>query len=307
MSTENKETQPENDELLKSIDSLIDEYFTEPALEESSEEVEKSIDIAGDSKTKADEAANQAPKGQKDEARGAGRPKQISDVPQNDQDGARAKDYDGAISENEGKEDEPDEAKKQAQSVDQTSDKGRMSGSSKAPKSAPFKKSEEESDVVTLSKAEFEELQSLKKAKEDAEAEELKKAQEAEELKKAEEAKKEQEALIKAAVQDATSDIRKENEELRKSLNESSAILKAMAGQPQRAKSVTGIEQLEKSVDPDGQPKEEKLTKSDILDAAEELVMKGQLSDEVVTEIEMTHTVSDPQIRAQIEKYANEK
>lgn len=296
MSTENKETQPENDELLKSIDSLIDEYFTEPALEESSEEVEKSIDIAGDSKTKADEAANQAPKGQKDEARGAGRPKQISDVPQNDQDGARAKDYDGAISENEGKEDESDEAKKQAQSVDQTSDKGRMSGSSKAPKSAPFKKSEEESDVVTLSKAEFEELQSLKKAKEDAE-----------ELKKAEEAKKEQEALIKAAVQDATSDIRKENEELRKSLNESSAILKAMAGQPQRAKSVTGIEQLEKSVDPDGQPKEEKLTKSDILDAAEELVMKGQLSDEVVTEIEMTHTVSDPQIRTQIEKYANEK
>lgn len=296
MSTENRETQPENDELLKSIDSLIDEYFTEPAPEESSEEVEKSIDIAGDSKTKADEAANQAPKGQKDEARGAGRPKQISDVPQNDQDGARAKDYDGAISENEGKEDEPDEAKKQAQSVDQTSDKGRMSGSSKAPKSAPFKKSEEESDIVTLSKAEFEELQSLKKAKE-----------EAEELKKAEEAKKEQEALIKAAVQDATSDIRKENEELRKSLNESSAILKAMAGQPQRAKSVTGIEQLEKSVDPDGQPKEEKLTKSDILDAAEELVMKGQLSDEVVTEIEMTHTVSDPQIRAQIEKYANEK
>ena len=87
----------------KSIDAMIDELFTEAP-------VEKSIDISKDAKTTADAAVNQAPKGQDDDKRGAGRPKQISDVPKTDTDGKRDGKYDDDITENDGKEMSPEEA-----------------------------------------------------------------------------------------------------------------------------------------------------------------------------------------------------
>ena len=115
------------EELNKSIDALIDDIFSE-----EEEVVEKSIDIVQDNKATADEAVNQAPKAQKDESRGAGRPKQVSDVPQMDMDGRRESKYDDSTTENENKEDEPEETK-QSQSMDQTQDKKRIASKPKAP------------------------------------------------------------------------------------------------------------------------------------------------------------------------------
>lgn len=282
-----KETQSQ-EELNKSIDLLVDELFAEKS-EEQPENVEKSIDIAQDSKTTADAAVNQAPKAEKDEARGAGRPAQISDVPQVDQDGSRDKQYDAAISERDGVEDENEEAKKQANSIDQTSDKGRMADKPAAPKMAPFKKSESGEEVVEVSKDEYEAYQAFKKSQEEAKKQE--------ELKKAE---RFQADLIKSAVTEAVSGLKAENEELRKSMKEQSELLKAFANKPQQPKSITGIEALEKSVAPED--KSQYFTKSEMLDAAEELVKSGSLTIDDVIELENTGSLVDSRKRVLVEK-----
>lgn len=289
MSTEQDKVQ--NEDLNKSIDTLLDDIF--------SEDIEKAsaIDIAGDAKTNADAAVGKVPKGQKDEARGAGRPKQISDVPQVDMDGSRDGEYDAKITENENKESEPDEAKKQAKAIDQVSKEGHKAGSSKAPASRPFKKSEN-GESEEISDEEYKEFQEFKKSKvEAAEAEELKKA---EDLKKADEEK--QETLIKSAVSAATDDLRKSMDTLQKTNTEQAELLKAMAGRPQRPKSVVGIEQLEKSQDPDLDERSETFTKSQMLDAAEELYKSKEIPMEAVVELDNTGTVYDPHVRKLIEK-----
>ncbi len=280
---------PKNEDLAKSIDTLLDEVFSEPA-----EQVEKSIDIAGDAKTTADAALSGVPSSQKDEARGAGRPKQISDVPQTDMDGRRESEYDGAIADAK-KEDEPEETD-QSPSIDQTSGKGRMGGKPAAPKVAPFKKSIEVTDE------ELKEFEEFKKAK-SAEAE---KAAKAEELRKSEELKKSQEELIKSAVREATSQLARENAELRKSFTETQALIKAMAEQPVRAKSITGIEVLEKSIAPEDKGPQA-FTREEVLDAAFELAKSGKIPSEVVSEIEMTKRTSNADARMKIEKYLEGK
>ncbi len=297
MSIEQDKVKSTSEELTKSIDSLIDELFSE-SIEKGS-----AIDIAGDADKTADGAISKAPKGQQDSARGAGRPKQISDVPQKDMDGRRDSEYDASISENEGKEDEPDEAKKQAQSIDQTSGKGRIKSSSKAPKVRPFKKSEDESELEEISEEEYKEFQEFKKAKTEA----ADKALQEEELKKAQDAKKEQEDLLKSVVESALSGVRKENEELRKSFQESQALLKAMASQPQQPKSITSIEVVEKSEGSTEKSGPEAFSKSEILDAAEELAKSGKIDSLIVSEIEMTNRCSDDASRDKIEKFLEEK
>lgn len=287
-----------NEELIKSIDALLDEVF--------SDTVEKGspLDLADDNKTTADAAVSKAPSMQKDEARGAGRPKQISDVPQNDTDGKRASAYDDAIAEDSGAK-EPDEAKKQSKAIDQVSSQGHMAAGSKAPSQAPFKKSEEASydrETIQVTPEEYELLKQLKKSQ----AEAAQKAKEAEELKKAESSKKEQEELVKSAVAAATSKLARENEELRKSFAETNALIKAMASQPQRSKSITGIDALEKSVAPE-EKGAETFSKSEILDAAFELAKSGKIASTVVSEIEMTNRCSDSEARAKIEKYLEQK
>lgn len=286
------------EELNKSIDALIEDIFSEET-EDNKVEKASPIDIAQDAKTTADAAVNQAPSSQKDESRGAGRPKQISDVPQTDMDGRRDSEYDASTTENENKEDEPEETE-QSPSIDQTSEgKGRMKGEkAAAPKNAPFKKSETgDSKPESLSDEEWQEFQEFKKSKMEAKQEELRKS---EELKKME-AKKEQEELIKSAVYAALEPLKKENEELKKSFNEQSELIKAMASQPKRPKSITGIEQLEKSMD--GETTPTTFSKSEKLDAAFELAKSGKISDTIVSELEMTGYVSDPEARTQIEKY----
>lgn len=246
------------EELSKSIESLVDELFAvdEDAVEEV---VEKSLDIAGDSKTTADAAVKQAPKAQKDESRGAGRPKQISDVPQEDEDGKREGKYDDSITENEGKEDENGEAKKQIGSTEQM--------------------------TKSVSDEEWAEFQEFKKSKEA--------------MKKSEAP---QEDLIKAQIEDAISGFRSENEELRKAVQEQSELLKSLAKTPQRPKSVTSIEALQKGFDEDTQVEEETFSKGEILDVAEDLYKSGKIKMDHVIEIEQTGTCSDAQVRSLIER-----
>jgi hypothetical protein len=289
MSTENKTAQSE--ELTKSIDALLDEVF--------SEVVEKGspLDLAQDSKTTADAAIASAPAMQSDASRGAGRPKQISDVPQSDQDGKRDSEYDAAIAQAHGEE-ENEEAKKQSKAIDQVSAQGHMASKPVAPRSAPFKKS----DGTELSDEEVKEFEEFRKSK----AEAAQKAAKVEELRKAESAKKEQEDLVKSAVAAATAKFQKENEELRKSFHETQELIKAMASQPVRAKSVTNIESLEKSQDPSTKGPET-FTKSEILDAAFDLAKSGKIDSVIVSEIEMTGRCNDAEARAKIEKHLEGK
>lgn len=253
-----------NEELIKSIDQELDSLFAEET-PEAEESVEKSIDIAKDASTKADEVVNKAPKGEDDEKRGAGRPKQISDVPSTDMDGKREGEYDGSISSKQKEEDSPE--------ADQVKEKNQV------------KKS--------LTEEEYAEYMALKKAKEEAaQAEILKKNRE------------EQMDLIKSAVREATNDLRKENEELRKSLTEQSQLVKAMAERPVRRKSIDNVAALEKSQSEGGEKKPESFSKSEMLDAAEKLLAKGVSGFKLdhVIELENTGFIYDANARALLEK-----
>ena len=267
--------------LEKSIDELIDQVFAE--------NVEKSIEISKDAQTKADEAAKKAPKAQKDEARGAGRPAQISDVPQTDQDGARAKDYDASISEK-AKEKDQEEAD-QVKEMNQIKAKGGQDASK--PKAAPFKKAFEESE-------EYQEYLELKKAKAEAEAEELRKAEE-----------QKQEDLIKSVV-DRTAErvaarYEGEIEELKKSLSESNTMIKAMANSPRTAKSITGIEQLEKSSESAPKAEASHFTKSEAKDLAMEAFEKGIITDAEAIEVDNNGFIYNPESRKRFEAYVANK
>ena len=262
------------DELNKSIDSLIDDLFAEPVTKAG-----ENFEVANAAKTTADAAIASAPAMQDDASRGAGRPKAISDVPKTDEDGKRDGTYDASIAAAIG-EIENEEAKKQAKSIDQTTSAGRM-GEGPKMKDPRLTKS--------VTEEEYAEFQAFKKAKEEEaiKAEELRKS---EEIKKSEDLKKaELENLVKSAVAAAVEPVKKENETLKKSLAESATLIKAMAGQPQRSKSVTGIEALEKSQPEHSGPQE--FTKSEKLDAAERLVMKKALPVDAVVELENTGTV----------------
>jgi len=258
-----------NEDLNKSIDTLIEDLFAEPV------QKGENFEVANAAKTTADAAIAAAPAFQDDASRGAGRPKQISDVPKNDQDGKRDGTYDATIAAAVS-EIENDEAKKQAKSIDQTTSAGRM-GEGKKMSDPRLSKS--------LTDEEYAEFEAFKKSKiekeEQAKQDEIKKS---EDLKKAE-----LQNLIKAQVEQAIQPVKQENEQLKKSLNESQALIKAMAGQPQRSKSVTGIEALEKSLPENSGPQE--FTKSEKLDAAERLVMKKALPADAVIELENTGTV----------------
>lgn len=273
----------QNDELNKSIDTLIESIF--------SEKIEKgeNFEVANASKTTADAVVNAAPAAQDDASRGAGRPKQISDVPKNDEDGKRDGTYDATIAQVVS-EIENDEAKKQAKSIDQTTSAGRLS---EGPK---MKDPRAGGQIMkSISDEEYAEFESFKKAK----AEAAEKAKQ-EELKKSEDLKKaEFEALIKSAINQAIEPIKKENEDLKKSLNESQALVKAIAAQPQRSKSVTGIESLEKSNPESTGPQE--FSKAEKLDAAESLVVKKAIPMDAVIELENTGTVYNPEYRRLIE------
>lgn len=269
------------DELTKSIDSLVEDLFAEPVKKGD-------LDVSHASKTTADAVVNAAPGSEDDEARGAGRPKDDHDVPKNDADGNKAKGYE-AVQKEQGEEQNP-EAAKQAPSISQISEKGHLSS---GPKS-----SHDARGPMFKSDAEYAEYQELKKAKATADAQKVQ-----EDLRKSEELKKvEQSNLIKSAVEAALGPIRSENSELKKALAEQGALVKAIAAQPRQAKSVTSVDALEKSTEKVPGMGGETFSKAEILDAAEELFKKGQITMDAVIEIDNTGTVLNPQYRALIEK-----
>lgn len=249
-----------SEEFNKSIDEMIDLLFVEEETV-TEEVVEKASEIATDSKTKADEVV--APKGEDDAKRNAGRPKQISSETK------KEGDYDKDIKDRENKEEEIEEAKKQAKN--------------------PLKKSESNE----LTNEERAELEAFRKAKADAKFEELRKAQVVE-----------QEQLIKSIVEKVTLRYEDKIENLQKSLSEQTAIVKAMANAPQRSKSVTNINTLEKSAKVS---KQASFSKSEMLDAAEELFKAGKLSVDKVIELENNSYIYDEEARSILEAYMQSK
>ncbi len=241
------------EELTKSIDSLIDELFAEQ------EVVEKSMakDIKPD--LTADAALKDVPGSENDDTRGAGRPKQISEVPDTDTDGKRTGNYDASIAK-----ENSDAKKKEDKQVE-------------VPEQ--MKKS--------ISDEEYAEYQALKKAQAD-------KAQE-EQLQKA---RQEQVDLIKSAVSEAVAAVKAENDSLRKSLDEQGELIKAMANKPQKSKAVTGVQAVEKFQKSEGNT----LSKSEVLDVAEDLVKSGKLSMDNVIEIENSGYIYDPEARGVLER-----
>lgn len=247
------------DNLTKSIDALIDELIVEP--------VNKSmIKDQKPAKETADEAVAAAPKGEKDEARGAGRPKQIADVPQTDTDGSRAGEYDSKIAAP-----NADTAKKEDSQVE-------------AP--AQMKKA--------LSDDESAELASFR-------ADKLAKSQ-AETLEKA---RKETSDLIKSAVTEAVSAVKTENADLRKALVETQELVKAMANKPQKSKAVTNVQHVEKFQKSNaGQSlsKAEILDVGESLLAKSKQDRDGTFTMEHMIELENTGNIFDPQAKAALER-----
>lgn len=242
-------------ELKKSINDSIDSLIDE-LFEEQEQDVKKSmIKDQKPAKETADEAMAQVPGSQDDAARGAGRPEQIADVPKTDQDGKRAKKYDDAIAQAHGAEENKE--------VDQV----------KVPEQ--MKKS--------VSDSEYAEYQELKKAKAAA--------QEAETLKKA---RQEQSDLIKSAVQEAVSSVKKENEELKKAFSEQAELIKAIANKPRQSKAITNVQAVEKF---EKSQSSSTLSKSEALDIAEDLAKANKLTTEHVIEMENTGFIYEPEAR----------
>jgi hypothetical protein len=244
------------DQLTQTIDSLIDSLFTEEPVAKSMIKDEKPA------KETADAAVKAAPKSEKDESRGEGRPKQISDVPQTDEDGEREGSYDKDITE---KKDDADGKKKEDSQVE-------------APKQM----------VKSFDDAEYAEYQALKKAKAESEqAEVMRKAQ------------KEQADLIKSAVVEATASIREENESLRKAMAEQVELIKSMANKPQKSKAVTNVQAVERFQKSQASTT---MSKAELLDVAEELVKSGKLEMTSVIELENTGFIYDQEARAVLER-----
>lgn len=269
-----------NESLEKAIDAKIDAFFaaeteeSTPAPAAAEEAVEKAADVmtdligkpkqsslmkdgsdAGPAQTKADEVKAAKPKDEKEGENG--RPKEVQDVPNTDEDGSRAKGYDHI-----------------------------QAANSKTPETSP-KGTFVKSDKIEVSKEDYELLQKAKKA------------QQEEELRKA---RQEQTDLIKSAVKEATKSITDENAALKKSLEETQALVKAFAKKPQAQKSISSVQALEKSFDQTGgQPVQKSFSKSEMLDVAEELVKSKQLTVEQAIELEDTGYIFDPSARGVFE------
>lgn len=248
------------EELNKSIDELIDGLLLEETVVVEGEAVEKSMaqDIKPD--TKADAALKAVPKSENDEDRDAGRPKQISDVPEVDTDGERSGEYDAKIAK------KNEDAKKKEDSQVKAPDQ--------------MKKS--------LSDAEFAEYEALKKAETDRKTEET--------LQKA---RQETSDLIKSAVSEAVTAVKAENNDLRKAIDEQGALIKAMANRPKQSKAITGMQAVEKFQKSEGSAN---LSKSEVLDVAEELVKSGKLTMDSCIELENSGFIYEPEARGVLER-----
>lgn len=245
----------ENQEIITDIDDLILKAF-------GSEEVEKGMlkDMKPEKET-ADEAVKQAPKMQDDAARGAGRPNQISDVPEVDEDGKRAKEYDSAIA------------------------KQNMDGVN--PEQKQIKLPQDMKKSIT--DAEYQEYQELKKAQAERDAQATK------------EAEKE---LIKSAVSEATKAQADEIAELKKSLLEQNDLMKSIANQPMPSKAVTDVNAVEKFAKSEAAAPTS-YSKQEMLDFAEELHKSDPTALKLTDLIELDNTgyIYDANSRESLERF----
>lgn len=339
-----------NEELEKSIDSLIDDFFAE---EESSEEsVEKAegsqeegesleeetseaelekadaiTQIVGEGPkaampkdpnrtpaTTADSSDNNLSEKTEDDVKAGKKRGRSEDLSQMDERNMASGEsthegYDASIVETLPKVERPEDSQvkppehvgsKQSYASANDSGKGHQSSAKQKPEEstpeqdqvAPpshMKKAEE----VTISRTEFEEMKK---------AWEAKKAEEAETLKKAD--REENASLIKSAVQEATEELRKSNSELRSELNETRDLLKSITKKPQPRKAITSVAALEKGGF-DGKP--EFFSKSETLDAIEDLVKSKQITVEEAVEYESTGTLYNEDSRRKVETFLKKR
>lgn len=264
------------------IDSLIDEVFMKSDSEEnpetsSEEDLEKAKSSAMADGSSADDPKSpktadegekpKKPKSEEEDERG--RPKEVSDVPDTDTDGNRAKGY--------------DHIQKPNSETPKTSAKGTVVKS------------------FTISEEDYELLQ---KAKADQKEEALQKAkQEQADLMK---------SIVNEAVDRAAQEKNAEIEELKKSLDETKNLVKLMADQPNPSKAVTNVQAIEKSfkdIDNDGEekPQVQRLSKSQMMDVAEDLVKSKELTDEQFIELDDTGYIFDAQARKRLEQACAKK
>lgn len=140
-----------------------------------------------------------------------------------------------------------------------------------------------------LKKAEMEELEAFR----------AEKASKVEELRKAE-VEATQEALIKSVVERTSAKYEAKIEALEKSFRESAALVKAVADAPQRPKSITSVSALEKSMGDEAE--RTTFSKKEMLDAAEELFMKGEIRDTEVIELENNGYILNKASREKVEQ-----
>jgi len=230
------------------------------------DKIEKAIETAKDAKATADEVLKDLPKCEDDSKR-EDRPAQISEIPKVDMDGKRDGDYDQDITEKQ-KEEESKEVKDQ-------------------------------SNAVVLNKSEKEELELLRKEKMEREKE----------IKKAE-TERERDELIKAIVEKTTTqtslkydtivnEMKKAIEDLKKTNEDQSKLIKSFAKIPSKPKSITSIEALEKSANVSS--KSEFFSKSEIMDVAESLVKSKKLKAEHLIELENCGNIFDTEAKSILE------
>ena len=263
-----------NEELKKSVDALLDELF-----EEKVEKSDAIHEIIGEPKQakgeqqKAEVNADQVKpdvSSEEDEKAGKkrGRPDDLSQMSMRSPDGESKGSYDASIT-------SPAQVPQHQTTI------------------AKSETSETSKEIEEL-KAKVEELTKAINAKkeEDAKVEELKKAEQ------------EKADLIKSEVEKATADLKKENDELKKSIQETADLVKAIAKKPKPRQSISSVDVLEKSA-PTAEQKH--FSKSEMLDAAEQLFKAKKLTDEDVIELEDTGFIYNEDKRRILEEYLQGK
>lgn len=253
--------EPMNEELLKSLDAQIDQVFAEELAKGAS----KGESVPGPSPISAD-AATAGVEKPKSDRKNPDRPKQISDVPDVDEDGKRGGEFAGDVSSKQSEE-QPAEAAKA--------------------KTSPISGGEVKKSTVEITESDFAEFQRLKKSEEDRTSEQLRKAH-----------LEEQTSLIKSAVADALAPLKAENEALRKSVEATENLVKSMGSKPQAPRAVQSVQQVERFEKSSGAG----LTLNQVLDVAEELCKSNVLRPEHVTELESRGFIQDPIARAALEQ-----
>lgn len=270
----------ETEAMNKSLDEMIDQIFAK------SEKTEVEAEVV--EKSEAPETIKIAEKKPaKDGAMESKKPPMTAD-----ENGAKE----------EGEEDE-EEGKKRGRPEDlsQMSKRDMKTGESKgkydASITSPAKKVPNETTVAKSIEVSEEDYEILVKAKADRKERELKKAQ------------TEQISLMKSAIEEAIRPLKEENEELKKSLasfSETQALVNKLAKKPQPRKSISSVQVMEKSFgNPGGaiEGGEETFTKSEKLDAAEELVKSGKLTVTQAIELEDTGYIYEREARETLERH----